>query len=47
MREGTWREHVYHDGTWHDQHLYGILGRDFNARYRPDGFAARPLRQPT
>ncbi len=47
VREGTWREHAYYDGAWHDQHLYGILAREFNARYRPDGFATRQVRRPT
>jgi len=47
VREGTWREHAYHDGAWHDQHLDGILAGEFNARYRPDGFATRRVRRPT
>ena len=47
VREGTRREHWYADGAWHDDHLYGILAREFNARYRPDGFATRRLRRPT
>jgi RimJ/RimL family protein N-acetyltransferase len=46
VREGTWREHWYSDGAWHDEHLYGILAGDFNARYRPDGFTTRRLRRP-
>lgn len=35
-REGTWREHVYMDGRWVDEHLYGLLRSEFNVRYRPD-----------
>ena len=33
VREGTWREHYFYDGAWHDEHIYGILAREFNARY--------------
>jgi RimJ/RimL family protein N-acetyltransferase len=47
VREGTWREDFYSDGAWHDQYLYGILAPEFNARYRPDGFATRQVRPPT
>ncbi len=36
VREGTWRENVYLDGKWADEHLYGLLRREYNARYRPD-----------
>ena len=36
VREGTWREHSYSDGGWHDEHLYGILAHEFNARYQPE-----------
>lgn len=35
--EGIWREHNFYDGHWHDEHLYGILAREFNARYQPKG----------
>jgi RimJ/RimL family protein N-acetyltransferase len=35
-REGTYREHNFYDGAWHDEHIYGILASEFNARYRPD-----------
>ena len=31
-REGTWREHYYYDGAFHDEHIYGILAREFNER---------------
>lgn len=36
VREGTWREHNFYDGRWHDEHLYGILADEFNARFRPE-----------
>lgn len=36
VREGTWREHNFYDGHWHDEHLYGILAAEFNARYQPE-----------
>lgn len=36
VREGTYREHNFYDGGWNDEHLYGILASEFNARYRPD-----------
>ena len=32
VREGTWREHYFYDGAFHDEHIYGILAREFNAR---------------
>jgi len=35
-REGTWRESVYMNGGWVDEHLYGVLRTEFNARYRPE-----------
>ena len=35
-REGTLREHNFYDGRWHDEHVYGLLAAEFNARYRPD-----------
>lgn len=35
-REGTRREQVFMDGQWVDEHLYGLLRPEFNARYRPD-----------
>lgn len=35
-REGTWRESVYMNGEWVDEHLYGLLRTEFNARYRPE-----------
>ena len=36
VHEGTYREHNFYDGRWHDEDLYGILADEFNARYRPD-----------
>lgn len=36
VREGVWREHNFYDGRWHDEHLYGLLAEEFNARFRPD-----------
>lgn len=36
VREGTWREHYFYDGGWHDEHVYGLLDREFNARYQPE-----------
>jgi ribosomal-protein-alanine N-acetyltransferase len=36
VREGAWREHEYVDGRWVDEHLYGLLRPEYNARYRPD-----------
>lgn len=35
-REGTLREHNFYDGHWHDEHIYGILASEFNARYQPE-----------
>lgn len=46
VREGVWRECYFYDGAWHDEVAYVILAREFNARYRPDGFATRRLRRP-
>jgi RimJ/RimL family protein N-acetyltransferase len=36
VREGIFREHNFYDGAWHDEHIYGILAAEFNARYQPD-----------
>lgn len=36
VHEGTWRKHEFYDGVWNDEHIYGILRDEFNARYRPD-----------
>lgn len=36
VREGTLRETSLVDGRWRDEHIYGILGREFNARRDPD-----------
>ena len=33
VREGTWREHYFYDGAFHDEHIYGFLAREFNMRY--------------
>ncbi len=34
--KGTSYEHNVYDGRWHDDHLYGSLTHEFNARYRPE-----------
>lgn len=36
VREGTLRETWIADGRWHDEHVYGILRREFNARHHPE-----------
>ncbi|HEY8293457.1 MAG TPA: GNAT family protein [Thermomicrobiales bacterium] len=36
VREGTLRETWIVDGRWHDEHVYGMLRRDYNARYHPE-----------
>lgn len=36
VHEGTYRQHNFYDGAWHDERLYGIIANEFNARYRPD-----------
>lgn len=36
VREGTLRETWFMDGAWHDEHVYGILHREFNAQHHPD-----------
>lgn len=36
IHEGTYREHNFYDGAWHDERVYGLLADEFNARYRPD-----------
>ena len=36
VRERTWREHNFYDGGWHDEHLFGILADEFNARFQPE-----------
>jgi RimJ/RimL family protein N-acetyltransferase len=46
VRSGVWRECYYYDGRWHDEVAYDLLDREFNARYRPDGFAARQIACP-
>lgn len=33
VREGTWRQHYFYDGAFHDEHLYGILAEEFRERY--------------
>lgn len=33
VREGTLRQHEYHNGTRQDMHVYGILKNEFYARY--------------
>jgi RimJ/RimL family protein N-acetyltransferase len=47
VRLGVWRECYFYDGGWHDEDVYDLLDREFNARYRPDGVATRPLRRPS
>lgn len=32
-REGTWREHYFYDGAFHDEYLYGILAEEFRERH--------------
>jgi len=36
VREGTMRENFYAEGRWQDEHLYGILRPEFNARHHPE-----------
>ena len=36
IREGTLRETWLVDGQWHDEHLYSMLRREYNARYHPE-----------
>ena len=36
VREGVRREHNVYDGGCHDEHLYGILADEFNARHQPE-----------
>lgn len=36
VREGTQRENWFVDGAWHDEHIYGILRREFNALHHPE-----------
>jgi RimJ/RimL family protein N-acetyltransferase len=36
VREGTLRETWLVDGRWHDEHVYGMLRREYNARYYPE-----------
>jgi RimJ/RimL family protein N-acetyltransferase len=36
VREGTLREHNFYDGRWQDEHVYGILAAEFDARFRPE-----------
>lgn len=36
VREGTLRETWLMDGRWHDEHVYGMLRREYNARYHPE-----------
>jgi RimJ/RimL family protein N-acetyltransferase len=36
VHEGTYRDHNFYDGAWQDEHVYGLLADEFNARYRPD-----------
>jgi RimJ/RimL family protein N-acetyltransferase len=45
VREGTLRETWLMDGQWHDEHLYGILRREFNARYHPERADPPPFAQ--
>ena len=33
VREGTLRETWFVEGRWHDEHIYGILRQEFNARH--------------
>lgn len=35
VREGTWREQTLMGGQRIDEHLYGILCHEFNAKYHP------------
>jgi RimJ/RimL family protein N-acetyltransferase len=36
VHEGTYRQQEFYDGGWNDEHVYGILVDEFNARYHPD-----------
>jgi RimJ/RimL family protein N-acetyltransferase len=36
VREGTLRETWLVDGRWHDEHVYSMLRREYNARYHPE-----------
>ncbi len=36
IREGTLRETWLLDGRWHDEHVYSMLRREYNARYHPE-----------
>jgi RimJ/RimL family protein N-acetyltransferase len=36
VHEGTWRAHEFYDGAWQNEHFYGMLREEFNARYRPE-----------
>lgn len=36
VREGTLRETWLADGRWRDEYVYGILSREYNARYHPE-----------
>jgi len=36
IREGTLRETWLLDGRWHDEHVYSMLRREYNARYNPE-----------
>ncbi|HEU0164520.1 MAG TPA: GNAT family protein [Thermomicrobiales bacterium] len=36
IREGIFREHYFRDGAFRDEIIFGMLAREFTARYRPE-----------